>query len=137
MTLYGMLLATATLGIAVILGLGFSNSGQGGEPYWPVVGVGVGLLLGKLVVLGALAGYRKTEFAEGDAICRPCRRGEHCGELGPDGCGCACPCPDTASESLLLCVICRRPRNACGHDFCLRCGVAYRGGRCSVTCDNY
>ena len=93
-TLYRLLLGAATLSIAVILGLGFSNGGQGGEPYWPVVGVGVGLLLCKLLVLGTVAGYRETEFAVGDAICRPCRKGEHCGERGPDcGYGCACSCP--------------------------------------------
>ncbi len=94
MTLYRLLLGAATLSIAVILGLGFSNGGQGGEPYWPVVGLGLGLLLCKLIMLGVVAGYRETEFAVGDAICRPCRKGEHCGERGPDcGYGCACPCP--------------------------------------------
>ncbi len=58
MTLYRLLLGAATLSIAVILGLGFSNGGQGGEPYWPVVGLGLVLLVCKLVVLAARAGLR-------------------------------------------------------------------------------
>ncbi len=103
MTLYRMLLAPSTLSIAVILGLGFSNGGQGGEPYWPVVAVGLVLLMCTLVVLARcrpvpLAWPKSIE--EDPAYCRPCRKvlmgkgGKHCGERGPDcAYGCACPCP--------------------------------------------